>query len=398
MSQPTYLWYVEVIGAFNLPKADRFSKTDGYVKARVKGNEIGKSKVVDNEFNPQWKWKTSFEAEPSTSLKLELYDKEHLKHDKFLGEANISSIGDITRTPPQEGGYYVLNVEIDDKFKAKSQGECTLRVRVSGIKSYHTVKTELLAAQLPGALFDDKKKHLYVPVTAVGAGVYAGVEFEEEGFDFKVFITQPNLACDICWTETQSTKIRRRSWKKPKQIVPGLDAYEELKMDDVPGGADLARINIFCFDRSAEPVHHTDLAKIVEKHGWQGAMNFNECRSKLKGVEFNVKEEEVIFPLEGEFAKLVVDFDDDNVDMKVWVCESPEMSTHAFDLTLSHQEVKKTSSIYSPPRIQREKYRVARRLELDDVPYGTAFKDMSYSSYLLSNFRQTVAATVISLH
>lgn len=37
-------------------------------------------------------------------------------------------------------------------------------------------------------------------------------------------------------------------------------------------------------------------------------------------------------------------------------------------------DVKKTTEIYVPPRMVLGKYPVQRKLELDDVPFGTYFK------------------------
>lgn len=63
--------------------------------------------------------------------------------------------------------------------------------------------------------------------------------------------------------------------------------------------------------------------------------------------------------------------------MKCLVLDTPENSDITYDFAYKGDDVKKTSEIYSPPRpVLGGKYLVQRKLELDDVPFGTAFASM----------------------
>lgn len=59
------------------------------------------------------------------------------------------------------------------------------------------------------------------------------------------------------------------------------------------------------------------------------------------------------------------------------VLDVPQNADIAYDFIYSGPDVKKTSEIYSPPkRVLNGKYAVQRKLELDDVPFGTPFSKM----------------------
>jgi hypothetical protein len=77
-----------------------------------------------------------------------------------------------------------------------------------------------------------------------------------------------------------------------------------------------------------------------------------------------------------------VDYDDDDVDIKLAVLDLPVNANRGFDLTIKGQNIKKTSEIFTPAkRVLGGKYAVSRLYELDDVPYGTGFGDMSIQKY-----------------
>jgi hypothetical protein len=87
-----------------------------------------------------------------------------------------------------------------------------------------------------------------------------------------------------------------------------------------------------------------------------------------------------------------VDYDEDDVDIKLAVLDLPQNAARAFDLTIRGQAVKKTSVVYCPPKlVLGGRYAVSRLYELDDVAYGTSFSDMVVSKHEL---RQPLALTV----
>lgn len=83
-------------------------------------------------------------------------------------------------------------------------------------------------------------------------------------------------------------------------------------------------------------------------------------------------------------AMLLVDWDQNEVDIKVGVLALPTTGTKAFDLTIKNKDVKKKSDLYTQPRVKCEgRYSFNRILQLDDVPFGTALEDiMIYCSAL----------------
>lgn len=79
-----------------------------------------------------------------------------------------------------------------------------------------------------------------------------------------------------------------------------------------------------------------------------------------------------------------MDYDDDDVDIKLAVLDLPVNASKGFDLTIKGQSIKKTSEIFMPPkRVLGGKYSISRLYELDDVPYGTGFRDMALQKYEL---------------
>ena len=80
------------ISASNLKNADRLGTSDPYCKVIVDGREIGRTDVIMNNLNP--KWTAAFEIRlfdvRCSSLSLEVYDKDFLSEDDFLGKIVVS--------------------------------------------------------------------------------------------------------------------------------------------------------------------------------------------------------------------------------------------------------------------------------------------------------------------
>ena len=71
-------------------------------------------------------------------------------------------------------------------------------------------------------------------------------------------------------------------------------------------------------------------------------------------------------------------------------------TTCAYDLSVGGGG-KKQSSVYFTPRVMcKGAMAVSRLLELEDVPFGTAFADLQYSRYNLRNLR-TIPLTALLL-
>ena len=66
-------------------------------------------------------------------------------------------------------------------------------------------------------------------------------------------------------------------YRDGKAIMPGLTAYEEVKLDDVPLGTDLRQLLVLCFDKQLLWTGNSD--RVVSAHGWRGALGFADaCR------------------------------------------------------------------------------------------------------------------------
>lgn len=61
------------------------------------------------------------------------------------------------------------------------------------------------------------------------------------------------------------------------------------------------------------------LDAVVAAHGWKGALSYRTARNLLHGCDWDDKEEEIYmsFPNLHDGVRLVIDFDKDDVDMKV---------------------------------------------------------------------------------
>lgn len=70
--------------------------------------------------------------------------------------------------------------------------------------------------------------------------------------------------------------MRRRLYRDGRAVCPGLVAYEELKLDDVPMNIDFNQLALIIFD--SKPLSSTNANAVVTAHGWKGALNFNEVR------------------------------------------------------------------------------------------------------------------------
>lgn len=73
--------------------------------------------------------------------------------------------------------------------------------------------------------------------------------------------------------------------------MPGLVAYEELKLDDIPMTFDFNQLALVVFDSA--PLGSTNCNAVVSAHGWRGALNFASAARTLHGVEIDHKEEEI---------------------------------------------------------------------------------------------------------
>uniref|UniRef100_A0A7R9YRJ3 Uncharacterized protein n=1 Tax=Chlamydomonas euryale TaxID=1486919 RepID=A0A7R9YRJ3_9CHLO len=173
-------------------------------------------------------------------------------------------------------------------------------------------------------------------------------------------------------------------------IAPGLVAYEEVKLDNVKVGTDFNQLAVLVHD--GQPAGATNAASVVEHHGWRGSLGFQNACAQLSDIEVDPKEQEIYMTvpnMPGE-VMLLVDWDAGNVDVKLGVFPHPGTNDKAYELTIRSAGGcnKRVMELYTPPRPKLGgRFQFGRIFELDDVPYGTAFKDMQIIRYQLSNPR-----------
>jgi hypothetical protein len=87
---------------------------------------------------------------------------------------------------------------------------------------------------------------------------------------------------------------------------------------------------------------------------------------------------------------LVVDWDKNNVDVKLGVLPVPATMDKAYELTIRSSGGcnKRMMELYTPPRPKLGgKYAFSRIFQLDDVPFGSSLDSMAINRYQLSNMR-----------
>jgi len=81
------LW-IKILGASHLPAVDLF-RADPYIQGEL-GNQKFKTKVIYNQLNPTWnKCFVVKVTNALSTLKLKIWDYEHIGADHFMGEVNI---------------------------------------------------------------------------------------------------------------------------------------------------------------------------------------------------------------------------------------------------------------------------------------------------------------------
>lgn len=405
--QPELLLQFSVIRGLQLPKTELTSKIDAYVRVKA-GTFSAKTRTRDDEDNPVWDESFFFTVPMSASkspagiITLELWDSNTLK-DTHVGTARL----DLSALQPSQLGYIELPLAWEKEKYGKQGRQSRLVVGVPGwIASFGTLMSAL--HQVPGALFNTVSRHAYVPLPhpSLPHGLlYLGCEYESDAVDFKVFVTQPNapLFVDLAMAGRQHTKVRRRVYRDGFKVLPGLTVFEEIKLDDVPLSTDLRQLMVLAFDKALLWTLNAD--QVVSSHGWRGALGFAEACRALHSVDVDYKEQEIFMSLPNDVpgvppeAMLLVDYDKNDVDIKLAVLSTPSAMDKGYDITLhSGQPIKKTSEIFLPPKSKIEgRYQVARIYELDDVAYGTSFSDILLHKFQLSSQRQWEVAALLPL-
>ncbi|KAG2493824.1 hypothetical protein HYH03_008042 [Edaphochlamys debaryana] len=264
-------------------------------------------------------------------------------------------------------------------------------------------------AAVPGFLRDDKNRVAYIPLEGTGGVLTLAVRFRAKGgIDFKVLNTHrdPRVFVDVTLkgptlsgvaslsadpSKPPRIKLRRQTWAEGHEVVPGLTAYEELRLDGWSGEeAELERVELLVAD--AQVASAINARTVVKAHGWVGQLSFQDACTTLRGTKgIDYEKEEIYLGVEGsDRVLLLIDYDDADADIKVAVlagAATPEQGV-GYDLNIRGRDLKRTSSHYHPPAPRLGgKFQVSRIYELDDLEYGT-HKTIEILRYDLSNVRK----------
>ena len=77
----------EIFGAKNLLDKETITKSDPFVTIEVDGNEMFRTKVVDNQLNPVWNEKGCLKINKDAKIEFIVRDEDHMGSD-FLGKVS----------------------------------------------------------------------------------------------------------------------------------------------------------------------------------------------------------------------------------------------------------------------------------------------------------------------
>jgi hypothetical protein len=100
----------------------------------------------------------------------------------------------------------------------------------------------------------------------------------------------------------------------------------------------------------------TSAATVVQAHGWRGAHTFSTASQNLTNIDYDRREEEIFMSIDPSCrdALLVVDWDEDDVDIKLGVLAVPGAEAKAYDLAVSNAAIKKKSDVFTTPHVMCE--------------------------------------------
>eukprot|EP01013_Petalomonas_cantuscygni_P032394 TRINITY_DN58923_c0_g1_i1.p1 TRINITY_DN58923_c0_g1~~TRINITY_DN58923_c0_g1_i1.p1 ORF type:complete len:397 (+),score=89.90 TRINITY_DN58923_c0_g1_i1:175-1365(+) len=395
-----YRLKITIVGARDLHKADTLSLSDPYCIVYSGGQEKAKTKVIDNTLNPSWNYSANIDVAADKPLVLWVYDHNTIKKDKPLGQVEVP-------WPPAPGTHSLRLHPADPKYTENQ----TLQVTFSPLmKSFAMLSSEMSGK--PGVFCDRAKQKVLVPAAALagasatlGSPVVTAIEYEKDGYDVKLYLLSPTIFVDVVVHGQPKTTVRRRRYPSGKRdLIPAeLGAvFEEIKLDDVPLSVPRDRIQFIAFDRVVDPAQgyvEIGLDKIVSDAGWSGAMGYKDCRSRLRGCEYNDADEEVLIPTPESGVALLVDFDKGNVDVKLGVFDGASSATSAaYELAMAGATtVSRVLPTSRPWPNASGTRRLLREYQLDDVPYGSGFASMKLTRTPITNMRQAVLSQIVPL-
>lgn len=394
-----------IYGARRLPKTDRLSLIDPYLVLTITelngpDKEVKyKTKVIDNNDNPDWNEAFLFISKKGENkrfhgdIRIDVYDENPLK-DSYVGFASLNLL-DI---PPEKATKVELPLILTKEKYVKQNLDSKIIIGIQGtVLTYASLRQ--VCATIPRAVFEDQKHHVYVPIQEFGGHLYVAVEYEYKGtlpvaLDVKLYTTVPNapLFVDMAVVGRECTKLKRRSYPAGQLLIPGIVVYEEIKLDDISISTNFDQLLVFCFEKTV--LGKVNLGNIAKEHGWKGKLGYNEAKQVLKDIVVDDKEQEVYMAVDAERdCMLVVDYDKEDVDIKLGVLALPSTADKAYDL-IADGACTRHSRVYLPP-ISKLNLSFTRFFELDDVAYGSSLSTMHVLKYQVFNPRQFTLQSIV---
>lgn len=265
------------------------------------------------------------------------------------------------------------------------------------MKNFKSVVQAIKTREFVDAVIDEVNHTVIVPVQSI-PNLYIYIQYKHEGMFSKDTVskiqllytgTKTDLYFDLCHTDSVKTKVIRDF---DCAFINGMRITQLLtlvKMKDMKGRkiSEWDPSKLFIKMYVITNMVQTDLEKIVSAGGWVGSMNYALCKEKLlkNKVEFDDHTEEVFFsvPVSNQI-NLVVDFDKNNVDMKAIIISSVPKLIGLHMVTAKRNKF--YSVMYNVPKLVCNRRKGALlEVQLDDVPYGTLFKDMLLNVFELTN-------------
>ncbi|XP_043206417.1 multiple C2 and transmembrane domain-containing protein-like isoform X5 [Amphibalanus amphitrite] len=180
----------------NLPAMDNSGTSDPYVKFKLGGKVVCKSKIVYKTLNPLWdEWFQIPIDDPYVPLQIKVYDHDWGMNDDFMGEAEL----DLSTLEPNREQEMTLN--LSDSVKSGEQGSITLAANLVP-KS----KEEREQTPDPAGIRDWLRRHSFTPTDCVTKLAGAGSR------------------------STDSKKLKNQQWSSVVTIVL-VEAKDLMAMD-----------------------------------------------------------------------------------------------------------------------------------------------------------------------
>jgi len=214
------------------------------------------------------------------------------------------------------------------------------------------------------------------------------LRFRPRGTDVDVLLKQPLVKgspyLDLRLSSAKIPyKVQRSHYRKGRFQDP-VYTFDRVALRSLPAGAPLSLVELVWAQRAS--AWRRDFDTITARFGWEGMLRFHEALKTLHDVAVDHKGQEVFMPID-PLGFLSVDWDEDNVDLKVLVADTPVNKRMFYSLAYPGSAIKSTFSYYVPRRIV-EGIRILGKIELDDVPYMTEFRRIEIDAYALGDIQR----------